>query len=248
MIDILFLAKGRPEFTSDSWFALFRNTDWSKVKSVHVYTDGDRSYEPYKPPSAEALCPFHQERIGGPVAIMNHFLAAGGSDIFSKIDNDVIVPPGWLEAGIEVMRDNPELGLLGIEPPASRTPAPWANGIRQDVPELRTIPGDAIRGYASCDAIGGIGFMRRSAFAGRPAMVPHSFNGVGGFTDWQWQQKDVVKGWIVPPLNVFLLDRMPIEPWVSLSKRYVAEGIQRPWTNYDQKDHALWDWWLDAAA
>lgn len=95
--------------------------------------------------------------------------------------------------------------------------------------------------YAQCDAIGGVGLMRRSAF-GKQRMKPHST--YGGFTDWQIAHPEVTKGWIVPPLKLFLLDRLPLEPWASLSKRYIEEGLQRPWTNYEPKDaDALWSWW-----
>ena len=86
--------------------------------------------------------------------------------------------------------------------------------------------------------------MRRSAFANRPPMNPHGFNGVGGFTNWQTETADVCKGWVVPPLKLFLLDRLPMEPWCSLSKKYIAEGIQRPWTQYPDSAKHLWEWWL----
>jgi hypothetical protein len=130
----------------------------------------------------------------------------------------VIVPPGWLAAAAEVMDLHPELDLLGLEPPLSRTPAPWANGKRPAAPELER--GKHIiagwNGYARCDAVGGVGLFRRRAFADRVRMVPHST--YGGFTDWQLSSPDLVKGWIVPPLMLFLLDRLPIEPWATLSR------------------------------
>lgn len=214
MIDILFPTYERREFAVASLRALRANTDLRQYRLVP-----------------------HSGNAAGPVEIMNQYLAEPGSEIFAKIDNDVIVPPGWLEAGLAVMEAHPELGLLGIEPPASRTSAPWAGGIRIPAPELVGVHD----GYAPCEAIGGIGLMRRSAFAGRGALRPHST--YGGFTDWQMAHPEVTKGWIVPPLNVFLLDRLPIEPWVSLSKYYVATGWQRPWTNYTMDDSDLWSWW-----
>jgi hypothetical protein len=221
-VDILFPCWKRDEFTAASFEAL---TSTAPAKHVHIVSYPGCS--------------------DGPVAIMNDFLSRDGSQIFVKIDNDVILPPGWFEAGMAVMEANPDLGLLGIEPPASRTPAPWANGKRLPAPEENGLSHGL--GYARCEMIGGIGFMRRSAFAGREPMRPHGPLGVGGFSDWQIKHPEAVKGWIVPPLNVFLLDRLPFEPWRSLSKRYIAEGVQRPWTNYSPADSALWDWWKDAA-
>ena len=74
-------------------------------------------------------------------------------------------------------------------------------------------------------------------------MKPHST--YGGWTDWQIQHTEIIKGWLCPPIKLFLLDRLPMEPWASLSKRYIAEGQQRPWSLYDQKDAAqLWQWWI----
>lgn len=217
-VDILYPCWKRDGFTAASYRALTENTP---ARSANIV--------PYPG------CPH------GPVAIMNDFLSRDGSQIFAKIDNDTIVPPGWFELGMAVMEAHPELGLLGIEPPKSRTPSP--QGAKVDAPENMASLGE--RGYARCSMIGGIGFMRRSAFAGREPMRPHGPLGVGGFSDWQLRHPEVIKGWIVPPLDVFLLDRLPVEPWASLSKQYIAEGIQRPWTNYDPANHELWDWWLE---
>lgn len=221
-VDILFPCWKRDEFTAAAYEALAENTPARYARIV-----------PYPG------CPH------GPVAIMNEFLGRDGSQIFVKIDNDVIVPPGWFEAGLAVMEANPELGLLGIEPPASRTSAPWSTATRLPPPELSA---DPTCGYARCAMIGGIGFMRRSAFAGREPMKPYGPLGVGGFSDWQLRHPEVVKGWIVPPLNVFLLDRLPVEPWASLSKKYIADGVQRPWTSYPPEVSALWAWWLEGMA
>lgn len=249
MIDLLYLAKGRPEFTAASLAALKTNTDWDCVRNAWIYLDGcEYDRPPFLGDYANNI--LFLEQFGGPVAIMNHFLGLSSAEIFAKIDNDCIVPPGWLEQSLAVMEQHPHLDLLGIEPPSSRTPAPWSKGGSIECPEasefhrrVREKQGWDI-GYAPCDSIGGIGLMRRSAFQNRRPMEPHAQNGVGGFTDWQLHFADVCKGWIVPPLQLFLLDRLPFEPWVSLSKKYIAEGIQRPWTNYPESASHLWEWWL----
>ena len=254
-IDLLYLAKGRDEFTAASFHALLANTNWALVSTLWIFSDGGSIASAFSC-GLPSKAGFDENSYGGPVAIMKRYLSMPAEpQVFAKIDNDVIVPPGWLDACAPAMDRNPGLDLLGIEPPISRTPAPWANGKRAPAPEENYAQGlstDMLRrgygvpslGYVHCDMIGGIGLMRRSAFAKGAPMVPHGPNGVGGFSDWQARTSSVTKGWIMPPLNVFLLDRLPVEPWASLSKRYIAEGLQRPWTNYAPEDHALWDWWL----
>lgn len=245
MIDLLYLAHHRPEFTVASLRTLVSSTLLGGVRLV-IYTDGDEDLTPLLRGlggQTPALLDIHKH--GGPVAIMNHYLSRTDcSEIFAKIDNDTILPPGWLGSALGVMNDYEELGLLGIEPPASRTPAPWSRVGAVSVPELNS----RHAGYAPCEAIGGIGLMRRSAFAATvDRMRPYGPNGVGGFTDWQIRHPEIVKGWIVPPLPVFLLDRLPVEPWISLSQQYIASGVQRPWTNYDPlMAPQLWSWWPGA--
>lgn len=240
MIDILYLAYHRPEFTSESLSALIAKTDWSKAR-LCIYTDGD-SLKWWNFNGEYAVNP---NRYGGPVACMNAYLERPGAEILCKIDNDVIVPPDWLDRSLAVMEAHPELDLLGIEPPMSRTRPAGNSGPRIPAPELTgpvtSLPGNGF-GYAPCRSIGGVGLMRRSAFA-RGKMMPHGFNGVGGFTDWQIAHPEVVKGWITPPLDLFLLDRMPQPRWRRLSEEYIAKQWQRPWGLYDEADHALWDWW-----
>lgn len=256
MIDVLFLAHHRREFTRASLRTLLRNTPLEAVNRLHIYTDGVDG-----PDFGPRFWSFVREtglkvdlvtaHHGGPVAIMAAFLdraerMGDSQEIFAKIDNDVILPPGWLTTTEYIMKLCPELDLLGIEPPASRTPS-RENGRRMDEPEFTgpivRNPGCPDVGYGVTPSIGGIGLMRRSAWKGRGEMAPHGFRGVGGFTTWQLAHREVRKGWCVPPLKAFLLDRLPIDPWKSLSERYIAEGVQRPWTNYDPQDSRLWDWW-----
>lgn len=258
--ELLFLAHNRREFTAASIAALTANTDWSQVDRLIKYVDVDAEGRDdgtqnlvveWRPPG-----PIEYTRIGqhgGPVNVMLKYLEEFGCDAewFAKIDNDVIAPPGWWGAGAQVMAEYPILDLLGIEPPASRTPAPCAGHRRVAAPEndgsamIEETYRFGAPGYAHCDAIGGIGFMRSRAFANYGALSQHST--YGGFTDWQLRWRDhIVKGWIMPPLKLFLLDRLPLEPWASLSAEYIRRGWQRPWTNYSPADaEALWSWWLE---
>jgi glycosyltransferase involved in cell wall biosynthesis len=261
-LDILFLAKNRLEFTKESLTALLANTNWSLVRALWLWDDGSTDgTDGYLAGVASAIVPVlaivtPHSNLGSPAAIMNEaFRHPEAADVICKIDADTIVPPGWLGACHAVMEAHPELDLLGIEPPASRTPH-FEGGPRKPAPEddYRTWHGCGCEapagifyqsGYASCDSIGGIGLMRTKTFLENEPLRPHSI--YGGFTEWQLQHPRIRKGWIVPPLDVFLLDRMPGEPWASLSREYEAKGWQRAWSKYP-KDSTLWEWWTPCAS
>lgn len=176
--------------------------------------------------AAPVAADFRAGVFGGPVAIMNDFLKRTDADVFAKIDNDTVVPPGWLGECQSVMERCPELDLLGIEVFCTVAPA------------------SVERGYQPASYIGGIGLMRRRAFRSLPDP-----EGYFGFTAWQSRHEEVIKGWLDPALPVFLLDRLPIEPWRSLSAAYVDRGWQRKWGFYrpESKEH-LWGWWLQTQA
>jgi hypothetical protein len=248
VIDIVYLAKGRSEYTAASLQSLIENTNWGLVRNLVVYSDGTE-FPWIDAAPAPAWLTVRAQLVGGPVNAMLDYLAASPADVWAKIDNDVILPPGWLDACCATMQKHPELDLLGIEPPLSRTPAPWT-ATPEPAPESKHKPGD-YSAYAPCRSIGGIGLFRTRAWIPKEAatvdvhriMRQHSI--YGGFTDWQ-ESSGVTKGWVVPPLQVFLLDRLPWEPWASLGRRYIAEGIQRPWTMYSEATaEALAGHWRD---
>lgn len=252
MIDILFCAKGRPEFTAASAEALRVNTAWGQVESVWVYSDGDHNVAPLLAPlPMGCIVP---DNVGGPVASLLLYLERAARyytwspedqlipEIVCKIDNDVIVPPGWLEQCLAVMEAHPALDLLGIEPPQSRTANPQT-GKRGDEPDRVYCPWTQI-GYERTESIGGVGLFRRRAFDRFPDLRAEGT--YGGFTSWQLRHPELVIGWIVPPLKLFLLDRLPMDPWKALSRRYIAEKQQRPWTDYSlEAAQELAGWWLD---
>jgi hypothetical protein len=243
MIDLLFLASGRPEFTRASLAALLANTNWALVNEFLVIRDKaipEVDEDLFFPEPSSVTTLLFPGRWGSPVAIMNWHLSQSGAPIFAKIDNDVIVPPGWLDQCVEVMEKHPDLDLLGIEPPDSRKPHFSQPDKEQPTRALELAPGPAR--YVPCDAIGGIGLMRRSAFDGPDEMFPHST--YGGFTDWQLRHPEVTRGWIAPALKLFLLDRLPMAPWQVYSREYIARGWQRKWRDYTEKDSHLWEWWL----
>jgi len=260
MIDILFCAHGRPEFTEASFHQLIRTLQPFKAAvRLMIYTDGDTSFQ-FRHNMAAAEDRFHtvyeMEKHGGPVACMNHYLRTHSreAEFFAKIDNDAIVPPGWLLECVAVMKKNPELAILGLEPPASRTvvgtPERIAEVHREAHVHWPELIGDHSCGYARTDTVGGIFFGRVIHFMGRALPIPSGTR--GGFTAWQQSiskpsalnHSPMVIGWIVPPLKLFLLDRLPMEPWAGLSAKYESTGAQRPWTRYEPlREPELWGWW-----
>jgi hypothetical protein len=227
MIDILYLAHNRLEFTKASLAVLIENTNWQHVDKLIIYddssSDGTSEYlQKYVFPIKTDL---RFGIFGSPVSIMNDYLCNLDSHdhrVFAKIDSDTMVPTRWLDTCLSVMSRNPDLDLLGIE------------AFNQ------VITGNGERGYTQARYIGGIGMMRAGAFVTLPRP-----SGRFGFTAWQENTPRVKKGWIDPSLPVFLLDRLPREPWRSLALEYVAKGWAREWGPYSENDKALWSWWIE---
>lgn len=224
MIDLLYLTRNRREFTRATLAALLANTDWPLVRRIVLYDDGsvDGATDVARKFRAPVETVFRSVDLGSPVAVMNHFLTTDVvADVFAKIDSDTMLPPGWLSVCARMMEQNPHVSLLGLEAMHRVEPQP------------------ANRMARPAEYIGGIGMMRSHAF-------DHSLprpNGRFGFTAWQDHQRDLIKAWIEPSLPVCLLDRVPFEPWKSLSAEYVRQGWQRAWDPYRADQSALWDWW-----
>jgi glycosyltransferase involved in cell wall biosynthesis len=225
-VEILYPAWNRREFTEESLRALADNTDWGRVSRVVFYDDGSedgtrQTVETFRH-SLPVPSVLRDTRYGSCIAVMNDYLqSAREVDLFAKIDSDTMVPPGWLDVCLQTMAGSPELSLLGIEALATGR--------------------DGNLGWEPTDEIGGIGLMRQKVFQGQT--LPHQ--GIyAGFNFWQQAHPEVLKGWVSPPLHVFLLDRLPMDPWRTISDRYIGRGWQRPWKNYTQQDSWLWDWWL----
>jgi hypothetical protein len=233
MIDILYLTWNRREFTEASLATLYHNTDWSRVRRFVAYDDGSED-------GARGVASGFAARIEtvfkvrtyildnhfrSPVAIANDFIRQWAyEDIFCKVDNDTMVPPGWLGECLSLMDRYPRLDLLGIEA---------LDGMPCSADGPRVIQDAAFTG--------GIGLFRRRAFHGRPLPIA---NGRFGFGAWQEKHPELQKGWITPCLPVFLLNRLPFEPWQSLSAEYVRKGWQRPWPDpYTMEEEHKWGWW-----
>ncbi len=231
-VEILYTAWNRLEFTRVTFELLKRNTNWSRVTRLVVYDDGseDGTREYLEEAGAEVPVPEFEIRFGGwhsTGATMNDYIALCDTEWFVKVDNDIAMPPGWLDIVLRAARRNPEYDLIGME-------AAWTGPF-----PARRVPN---YGITKAKHIGGVGLMRTRAFQWRkPVPLSLGKNGRAGFTIWQhrWHIK---AGWLTPDIPNVQLDRIPTEPWKTLSERYVELGWARAWGPYEADMERWWRW------
>jgi glycosyltransferase involved in cell wall biosynthesis len=225
-VDLQYLAYNRLEFTRESFEALLRHTDWHLVRELVVHDDGSEDGTREWLESAIATVPVRARMVetafSSPITAMNHFIEAATAPLVAKIDNDTVVPPGWLAQAVGVMRRHPELDLLGLE------------AMRPH--QLRVARG---RTYVPASCVSGLGIYRRAIFS---ASRPQVLDRWHGFEEWQVGERPPRRaGWMDPALPLVLLDRCPFEPWRTLTHKYVRRGWQRAWPAYDPRS-TLWRW------
>jgi GT2 family glycosyltransferase len=228
---LLYTSHNRREFVEATFPALIANTNWERV--AHLYVLDDLSEDG----TAEFLCSevaeFYDrtgmktdcisDRFGGPVAAMNYALDHGDSDVLVKVDNDLLVCPGWLDALLDVLERSPDLDVLGFE-------AGFGDGLA---------PASAPRAYREASHCGGVGAFRVRAFARhRPKQHDRFF----GLTEHMRHHARC--GWLTPDLPCVLLDHLPFEPWISLTQEYRARGWSRTWPVYPE---SMAEYWADLA-
>ena len=173
---------------------------------------------------------FDRVCVRSPPAVMNRYIRRDdAAERFAKIDNDVMLPPEWLDALLEVVADEPELDMLGTE--AFRTVDPtrleeW-NGCYSAEPARH---------------IGGVGLFRTDAFRRKPPMRENS--GRNGLTHFQYEY-DLRIGWIAPDLLVSCLDMVPLEPYRTLTDEYIRRKWARRWPEYDPACDSYYAWWQE---
>lgn len=223
-VDVLYLAQNRKAFTRITFELLLRNTNWDRVRRLVVYDDGSqdgtadylRQNIDRCPAEHDLIAVDYYERYNSPVGIMLDYLAGDAGEWFTKIDNDVVLPEGWLDALVDTAAvAGDAIDLLGFEAGMTERP-PETGEPRYEIREARHI--------------GGVGLMRSGCFRAhhRPRPRGRHF----GFTEWQ-HASDLRIGWLTPDLRSPLLDRMPTHPFVTLSDRYVGLGWQRVWPAYE---------------
>jgi glycosyltransferase involved in cell wall biosynthesis len=222
----MFLAKNRLEFTRESLHQLRRNTNWSMVNEFVLYDDGstDGTLEFLQEQAAEMGAELRRTNLGSAVTCGNHFIQRSKADFLAKCDNDAMYPPHWLDISLAIIRDHPELQMLCLE--------------------NRNLAGVLPFTYEPAVEGDGLFVVRREIFKG--ADLPVVKDRYWGLERWLATHHARV-GWVKPSIPVFLLDRLPFEPWISLSRQYEASGWQRKVIGavkyYDQqKDSHLWSW------
>jgi len=225
-VDILFFAFNRLQFTTQTWSWLLAHTNRNYVNKLVVYDDGSEDgtreflteavYNGFLVEGVDAEIRY--TNTGSPPALMNHYLTTSEADYFVKIDNDIALPGGWLEALLGAWRAEPEFELVGME--AGMT-------------EMRGRDGKRFTGYSvtDCTHVGGVGLFSVHAIRSR-GRIPE--RGRFGWTEFQ-DRHDLKRGWITPDLDVPQLDRIPVEPYASLTEQYIAEGWNRSWGKYDDE-------------
>jgi hypothetical protein len=226
-LDVLYLTHNRRAFTELTFELLVENTNWDLVDRRIVYDagsiDGAREEVVTRLDRVPVPSEIRDHDFHSPVAVMNDYIRGAESDLFAKVDNDLALPPAWLDAFVDVMSRYPDLQLLGSESPFMGPPPVDWNGVYT---------------YTSWRHIGGNGLMRTKFFT---ESGPMDVDGYHGFTGHQWRWNPI-RGWITPDILLCLLDRCPIEPWVSLSKEYVRQGWQRDWSKISPRYSIYWDW------
>lgn len=232
-LDILYLSRNRREFTAFTFAKLVENTNWDRVDRLIVYDDSsiDGTLEEITTRIGAVPVPHEvrQHSFGSPVTVMNDYISSAESYRFAKIDNDVVLPPAWLDDLLGVMDDDEHLMLLGMESPFMGPPPPGWDGTYTWTPWKH---------------IGGVGLMRTDFFR---ETKPMDADGYHGFTGHQWRYGPR-RGWITPDLMVCLLDRAPIEPWMSLSEEYAKRNWQRRWKPMPIDFSIYWDWFTEQEA
>lgn len=236
MIDLLYVSFQRQAMTEASFEALLANTDWTQVAHLFVLddgsTDGTMGYLHQAITRVPVPNTLRTGGLGGPVAAMNYALdrRSDGVEILGKIDNDFVVPPGWLPEMLKQMTLHPGLDVLGTEPMRGNPqPCPY--------------PGRTIS--EPVEHVGGKGLIRTRIFSQcRP--VPHGAHGYQGWTQYQHTHPEISKAWIEPDLQSFGLDQIGYEPWRGLTDDYVADGVMRRWSEYANGGIDYCGWWLDA--
>ena len=143
-----------------------------------------------------------------------------------KIDNDIAMPPDWLGVMRDAAMRNPDYDLIGME-------AGWTGKRRVKHPRRNytvTRPGTSVAS-GSCDRGVHRGAHPALARQERARRLHHLAVPL-----------QPEPGWVTPDLAVVQLDRLPIEPWLTLSARYVEEGWARPWDPYKHDMHGWWKW------
>ena len=102
MRDILYVTKGRREFTEHTFNLLLENTNWDLADRLIVYDDGSLDGSKLWMRKNISRCPqehyFRTTHLGSPVSVMNDYVDKTNATWFCKIDNDIcFLQGGWTQ-------------------------------------------------------------------------------------------------------------------------------------------------------
>lgn len=230
VVDILFLAANRAEFTRASFNSLLDHTDWDLVQRLHVAVDDNQDgvlewlLQAIKHVPVETT--WTDVSLGGPNRQLETWLAhITSAPYVCKIDNDVYLPENWLIDSLNALIDyGSSLDCVGLEP------EPEHPQVEPAVEERRAV--------SSTRPVGGIFLARRAAM---PTEFVHTNSKYMAWYQYQLDHPELRRGWIKPGLAICLLDRIPNRPWRTWGEKYEENGWQRPWDRYRPEDSWLWE-------
>lgn len=228
-VDLMIAFHNRIEFSRECLWHLRRNTDWSLIRKLTLYNvgsvDSTAEYLEWARTGyfGDVNCKVVHLPVMHIVALQSRHMTAADAPMLAKIDNDTAMPPQWLEKSLAVFDRHPELYMLGLE---AFTP--------QD-PNAKI--GDY--SYRMAEYISGLAIWKKECFA---TSAPVAMAGRRGLEEWQQHVvPKLTRGWILPALDVFLMDHLPFEPYLSRSNYYEGRLWQRPCPKYPV-DCKLWAW------
>lgn len=230
-VGILFLARNRRTFTETSLSALIEYTNPDLVDRILLLDGGseDGTRQMLFDFAKRGHPDFDIRFRGGTIKVVvesyKHILATSKAPYIVKIDNDLVVCPNWLDISLGIVESNPKIGFLGFIPHDPIGLGPYQ---------------PSIVGH-----IGGVAIYPRHIFRGTVLSGSNTYYGMQPFIKKTCIAKNVKAAWIKPGLPMFVLDRLPIEPWKGISKGYTKMSYQRPWKSYKPEDRSLWDWYFD---
>ena len=220
-VSLLYLTYNRLEFTKISLPALLKRTNWDLVERFCLWDDSseDGTWEYLNSLNLPKQTDLRQGSLHIITETMNQFIFSSDTNFIAKIDNDVIVEKGWLEACLSVLQSEKKLGFLGMEV--------YRKGVIIESGNFS---------YIAAEFIGGVGVFRRVAFQEgiiplKEHLQPQFDNQYFGFTRYQQNQcKHWLKGFIQPCFIEEDLDyyhNTDNKKYKELTEKYVQKGWQR---------------------
>ena len=121
LIDILVPCRNRLAFTRESLSVLLRTTDWPLVRHLWLYDDqsedgtgeyldeAGRRFNSHGVPTT-----VRHGKYNSPLGVLTACIKDNPCGRIAKVDNDALMPIGWLGIANSVLTLNPTIDLLGL--------------------------------------------------------------------------------------------------------------------------------------